>query len=159
MSLILRPVRATDRAFLLHLFIQVRPDLAALPLPAEARQHMIDMQFNAQDRGYADGFPFASHDIVVARGQDVGQIRVDRGAEAIHLIDVSLLAAAQGQGLGSSILRDLQTEAAAEGLPVRLSVQHGNRAADLYRRMGFTVTDDSGVHLAMEWRAAGSAPS
>ncbi|SNS85409.1 GNAT family N-acetyltransferase [Antarctobacter heliothermus] len=159
MSLILRPVRAADRAFLLQLFIQVRPDLAALPLPVEARQHMIDMQFDAQDRGYADGFPHASHDIVVAGGQDVGQMRVDRGAKAIHLIDVSVLVAAQGRGLGTSLLHQLRDEATRAGLPIRLSVQHGNRAVDLYRRSGFMVTGDSGVHLVMEWRPAGLAPS
>lgn len=159
MAPVLRPVHATDRAFLLQLYVQARPDLAALPLPETARQHMIAMQFEAQSRGYDHGYPGARHDIVVVEGQDVGQMRVDQTAKALHLVDLSLLAAAQGQGLGTCLLGQLQAKATGAGLPLRLSVQHGNRAAELYRRTGFTVIGDSGVHLAMEWRPADPAPS
>ncbi|WP_323769533.1 GNAT family N-acetyltransferase [Antarctobacter sp.] len=151
MDLILRPVRAADRAFLLHLFTEARPDLAALPLPEGARQQMIDLQFDAQSRGYAQAFPRASHDIVHLDGRDVGQLRLDRGAEALHLVDLSVLSDVRGQGLGARLLRGIQQEATTANQPVRLSVQHGNPAAGLYRRMGFVATGDTGVHLTMEW--------
>lgn len=159
MSLVFRPVRPADRAFLLRLYTEVRDDLAALPLPEAGRRQMIEMQFLAQDRAYAQTWPGASHDIVVAEGRDVGQLRLNRGTEALHSVDLSLLAAARGQGIGTRILHGMQAEAAQRGLPVRLSVMRGNPAADLYRRTGFVQTGDMGTHLVMEWRPQGCAPS
>lgn len=151
----LRPVRADDRAFLLRLYTQVREDLAALPLPGAARQQLIAQQFDAQAAGYAADWPGHDHDIVTLDGAPVGQLRLHRGATRLHGVDVSLLASARGQGIGTWILQGMQAEARARGVPLRLSVAQGNPAARrLYLRMGFVPVEDLGTHLAMDWRVS-----
>ena len=155
-----RPVRAADRDFLLRLYTETRADLALLPLPEPALRQMVQMQFDAQAQGYAHRWPDADHEIIVLDGQDVGQLRLDRGPEALFCVDLSLLAARRGQGTGTRILQDMQAEAAARGQPVRFSVEQTNSGARaLYERMGFAIDGDLVTHLTMVWHPAqGAAP-
>lgn len=123
-------------------------------MPEPARRQLVLMQFEAQAAGYAAEWPGHAHDIVTLAGAPVGQQRVHRGAEALHLIDISLGAASRGRGLGTALLRALQDEAAARGLPLRLAVMQGNPAARLYARLGFVPVGDRGLHTEMEWRVS-----
>lgn len=153
-----RPVRDADRAFLLQLYAETRADLAALPLPDPALRQMLEMQFDAQAQAHAQGFPGHTWEILMLAGAEVGQIRVARPLHEIRAIDLSLLETARGQGSGSHVLRALQAEAEAAGLPLRLSVEHGNpRARALYERLGFLPEGDRGTHLAMVWSPPGGA--
>ncbi|WP_305968675.1 MULTISPECIES: GNAT family N-acetyltransferase [unclassified Mameliella] len=148
----LRPVREADRAFLISLYRETRDDLAALPLPPAALTQMLVMQFDAQAQSYERGFPGHHWDIILHRDTPVGQIRVLRGTDEFVAIDLSLLAASRGRGIGSHLLRNLQQEARTAGLPLKLSVEHRNtRARALYDRLGFVAVKDLGAHLAMCW--------
>jgi ribosomal protein S18 acetylase RimI-like enzyme len=60
------------------------------------------------------------------------------------------------RGIGSTLLRQLQSEAAAAGKPLRIHVERFNPALRLYERLGFRVIDDRGVYLFMEWQRAKS---
>lgn len=148
----LRPVRDTDRAFLLALYTETREDLAALPLPPAALTQMLEMQFDAQGQSYARAFPGHDWDIILHQDRPAGQIRVLRGTDEIRTIDLSLLIGIRGQGIGSVLLRNLQHEARTADLPLRLSVEHENvRARVLYERLGFVPSEDLGAHLEMLW--------
>jgi ribosomal protein S18 acetylase RimI-like enzyme len=149
----LTPVAAQDQAFLFQLFCATRPELAGFPEP------LLQMQFRAQSLGYAAQYPGADHQLVLLKGRPVGQLLVDRSAERVHLVDVALLPQSQGQGIGSTLLQSLQAEAAAAGLPLRLSVFATNPARHLYERFGFTVTEHKDLYLAMQWLpASGGTP-
>ncbi len=147
----LRGETAADRDFLRGLFEQVRaPELAGLD-PAILRS-LLDMQFAAQQQSYRQAYPGARFEIVEADGDAVGRQVVARGAGAVHLVDIALLAHVRGQGIGSALLRKLQQEAADAGVPVVLHVALNNHPAEaLYRRLGFKETGVSGMHRAMEW--------
>ena len=69
----------------------------------------------------------------------------------IHLVDVVLLEHYRGRGIGHGLLGGLCEQAAAQQLPLRLSVRVGNPAMRLYRRAGFLAVGDDGVDTAMEW--------
>ena len=73
------------------------------------------------------------------------------------LIDISLVPAARGAGLGSAILADLMHAAGAAGKRVSLHVERLNPARRLYVRHGFTLVGDMGIYLEMEWRPGGAA--
>ena len=55
----------------------------------------------------------------------------------IRLVDISLLPEFRNRGLGTSLLRDLFTEAEAAGKPLTIHVEKFNPAMRLYQRLGF----------------------
>ena len=58
------------------------------------------------------------------------------------------------RGIGTTVLRELQSEAADAGKPLRIHVERFNPALRLYERLGFRQVEDKGVYLFLEWLAA-----
>ncbi len=69
----------------------------------------------------------------------------------IRIVDIALLPERRGASTGAKIIRRFLTEAGTAGKPVRLHVQHGNRAISLYQRLGFEKAGDTGVYQLMQW--------
>ena len=80
---------------------------------------------------------------------------VDRTADEILVIDISLLPEFRNQGIGSALLQGVLGEAAEANRAVRLSVMNGNPAQRLYQRLGFVQIGESGVCYSLEWRPNG----
>ncbi len=155
-AVMLRRATDADATFLLELYTSVRAaEFAGLAVDESARTQIIAMQFRAQDQAYRNAYPMASFDVIVCDGRLVGRISVDRGGDTIRLIDIALLPAARGSGIGGELLRALQAEAAAAGTRLALSVARGNPALSLYRRLGFAAVAEDDVYLALEWRPPG----
>jgi ribosomal protein S18 acetylase RimI-like enzyme len=114
------------------------------------------VQWMAQRNGYRMRFPNAEHQLVLVDGRQVGRLWVSREHGELRLVDLSLLPAHRGAGIGTALLRALQEEAALAGKPLRLSVGRDNPARRLYERLGFTPTAGSaantaGPYLTLEW--------
>ncbi len=149
----LRPERVADAAFLLELYASTRrEELEATGWPAAMRDAFVRMQFNAQQQGYRATFPRAEFAIILLDNQAVGRIVIDRAEHEFRLVDIVLLPAHRGRGLGTGLVQNLQREAAAAKMPVRLSVLKGERAFQLYERLGFRKTGEAGLRDQMEWR-------
>jgi len=149
----LRPATPEDRAFLLSVYAAARAaELDQVTWPPGARETFLEMQFNAQDGEYHRLNPHASFDVVVVAGEPAGRLYVDRRPGELRVIDISLLPAFRGRGLGGALLAGLQAEAAAEGGVVSLQVDRFNPAARLYERLGFEQVEDLGVYRCLEWR-------
>jgi hypothetical protein len=58
---------------------------------------------------------------------------------ASRIVDIALLPQYCNRGIGTTLLRDLQSEAAAAGKPLRIHVERFNPALRLYQRLGFTL--------------------
>jgi ribosomal protein S18 acetylase RimI-like enzyme len=149
----LRPEGPGDEAFLLEVYAGTRQEeLEATGWPAAMREAFVRMQFNAQRQGYRATFPRAQFAVILSRGQAVGRLVVDRSENEFLLVDVALLPAHRGRGIGTALMQDLLREAAAAKKPVRLSVFKGQRAIRLYQRLGFEITGEDGLRDRMEWR-------
>jgi ribosomal protein S18 acetylase RimI-like enzyme len=152
MAVTLRGEAAADQAFLRQLFGAVRGrELGLAGMDQAMLQPLLDMQFAAQRQSYLQAYPAARFEIIEADGIPAGRRVVAQVGGALHLVDIALMPAWCGKGIGSTQLRGLQQEAAGAGLALRLHVALNNRAGALYRRLGFKDIGVSGMHRAMEW--------
>ena len=150
----LRPVEPYDERFLRRVYASTRAEeLAVVPWDEAQKEAFIRAQFAAQDRWYREHYPGASFDIVLIDGEPAGRLYVHRGESEIRIVDMALLPEHRGNGVGTSLLRDLLAEAEADGKRVTIHVERLNPALRLYERLGFSVAEDKGVYLFLERQA------
>lgn len=148
-----RPARPGDHEFLRLLYATTRDDLDVLDWDADVRAAFCAQQWWAQHTHYTRHFPDATHDIVVVDGEDVGRVWVDRRVDEIRLLDIAILPAHRGRGIGTQILRRLQDEASSTGQALRHSVEAGNAdARRWYEGIGFEIVEHGDTHHLMAWR-------
>ena len=142
-----RPAEPSDDGLVRTLFEQSRPEFALLP--PEVAGPLLDLQVRAQHLHYATHYPNAGHEILVADGVDVGRLITDDSVDAVQIVDVAVLEAYRGRGIGSAVLGEVIAGAARSSRGTRLSVWHENVAARrLYERLGFVaVTDDAYIEM------------
>ncbi|GJD48287.1 Mycothiol acetyltransferase [Methylobacterium crusticola] len=147
----LRPEGAGDEAFLLGLFRDGLPAAwAALPLPAPARAALVRQQFLARAAGHRAHHPDGEFRVVERDGVPVGRRAVAWAPEGIHLVDLALLPAWRGRGLGAALLAPLILAARESGRPLTLEVDAANAPAlRLYARLGFAAVRAAGPDLLM----------
>lgn len=156
----LRPVTGADGEFLRRLYASVREEELALgSWTSEQRAIFVEMQFTAQSRHYSQYFPAAEHSILERGGEPIGRVLIDRTDDEIRVVDVALLTAHRSSGIGTALLTSLLEEGKQANRPVRLCVEHSNRALRLYERLGFVRAGDRGVHLELEWSPTNSVPA
>jgi ribosomal protein S18 acetylase RimI-like enzyme len=147
----LRPVTTDDRELLLQIFASTRlRELALLGDEDELRSRFLVQQFGAQETHLRSVHPTASRDVVLVDGVSAGRLYVDRRAHEIEILEIALLPAARGRGVGTKLLEGLLKEAGASGKKLTLQVQATSRARALYERLGFRRADQGGVYLRME---------
>lgn len=151
--LALRPATPADAEFLYRVYASTRyEELAPAGWPPEQVEAFLRMQFRAQDTHYRTYFPDTAFDLILWAGEPAGRLYVDRRPDEIRVVDISLLPEYRGRGAGSALFAALFAEAAAAGLPVRISVEVFNPARRLYDRLGFVPIDTTGpVYHLMEW--------
>jgi ribosomal protein S18 acetylase RimI-like enzyme len=150
----LRALAAGDEELLLRIFASTREEelvqlRGCFPEQIDA---FLRSQLHAQKASYDERYPQASHQIILADGQEAGQLWVARCEEEIRLLDIALLPGFRSLGIGSRLLRELQQEAAATGKALRHCVFKPNvRAASFYQRLGFEPAADLGMYQLMQW--------
>lgn len=169
----LRPVTPADDAVLLAIYASTRSEeLALTGWDAATTASFVQMQWRAQATHYRQSHPQSEHLLVLcgpAPGRAAcaaesaalpvaGRLWIDRGPRRLHVLDIALLPAHRGRGIGGECLRRLIDEAAAGGRSVSIHVETGNPARRLYERLGFQPQGPlQGMHQLMVWRDAGHA--
>ena len=152
-SLRLRPTTSADEVFLREVYASTRAEeLAAVPWPDEQKRAFTDSQFTAQDTHYRAHYPTAQFFVIEDGGTPIGRLYVDHWEREIRIMDIALLPAIRGAGIGTHLLRGLQQEALSAGKALSIHVEKSNSALRLYERLGFRVQEDKGIYLLMEWR-------
>lgn len=153
-GLTFRPIRPEDHEFLHRLYASTREEELATvsDWSAEQKAAFVRQQFEAQHHHYQKYYPEASFDLVLEGGEPVGRLYVSRWEREIRLVDVALVPAARGRGLGTELLRELLAEGERTGKAVSIHVERFNPALRLYRRLGFREIEEKGPYFLMEWR-------
>lgn len=150
------PARPEDEAFLYKLYVSTREhEAAAWGFGEREAAAFFTMQYDLQRRSYRMQFPDAEHSIVHYGKQPAGRILVSRGQSDTLLVDISLMKEFRGQGIGGSLIRNLQEEVRATGSLLRLHVLKHSPAVRLYERFGFKLAEPGDVYDAMEWDPSG----
>jgi GNAT superfamily N-acetyltransferase len=124
-----------------------------------AYRDVVERQFGAWVEEQQDGFFQSSwaaqpHEIVLFEGEPCGYVCVEERPADVHLRELVLQPHYQGQGIGSAVLHAVIEHARERRVPVRLGTHLANRAANLYRRVGFRQIGSTDTHLLFEWTAA-----
>ncbi|HVF49924.1 MAG TPA: GNAT family N-acetyltransferase [Pyrinomonadaceae bacterium] len=108
---------------------------------------------SAQDDFFAGDWDAPAFEIINCDGTPCGYLCVEDCDGDIHVREIVLLPEFQGRGIGSRILREIIERARLRRIPVRLGTHLANRAANLYRRLGFRQFAQTESHILFEWRA------
>jgi GNAT superfamily N-acetyltransferase len=147
----LRPASPDDQDFLFQLYASTREaEFAALGWDKAQLEPLLRMQFSAQQRWYETAYAQAEQQIVMLGEAPIGRIMVHRTADATTLVDISLLPAHRGGGIGGGLIRDWIARCNLEKIPLCLQVLKTNPAARLYHRLGFVKTGEDGMYIQMK---------
>ena len=91
--------------------------------------------------------------VIEVDGEPSGVLSVDREADHIYVHVLCLLPTRQRMGAGTSVMRQVLTDARASGLPVRLRVVRSNPAKVFYERLGFLVFEETEKYWILEHAA------
>ena len=154
----LRPVGPNDQDFLVEIYASTRAEeMAMVPWTTEQQQAFIRAQFNAQQDHYAKKYPAASHDIILSNDRQVGRLYVARLDQEIRIVDITVIPAERNVGIGSYLIKQLLDEANRTGKVTRIYVEEFNPSLRLFERLGFSISEQHGIHLLMEWTVDNSA--
>ncbi len=153
MNFCLRNYETGDESFHATIFYEARSTDFLLAGMSEMQiKPLVELQFRAQNQSYQDAFPNAEHLIIELGGESIGRLLINRDGEKIHLIDIAVLSAFRGRGVGGAILEKLKSEAEI----ISLSVFNTNFGARrLFEKYGFARTGNDGMYLRMEWKNVG----
>jgi len=148
----LRPETDDDIPFLMALYASTREEeLRPVPWPDEMKAAFCAQQFQAQRSYYYATIEHCRFDVIERHGEPVGRLYLQNRPTRLHIVDIVLVAAMRGQGLGTAILEALHALGRRTGRAVGIMVEINNPAQNLYRRLGYRDVHNHGLYLEMEW--------
>ena len=150
-----RAMTDEDLPFVAALYATTRAEeVAATGWPPAMQAAFLEQQHRAQDACYRSAHPDGEWLLIERAGEPVGRLYLAAQLGRLLLVDISLLPAMRGTGLGTAILTDLL---AGETRPVELHVKRFNPATRLYERLGFELAGELDVYFKMVRPAPPSA--
>jgi ribosomal protein S18 acetylase RimI-like enzyme len=135
----LRPATPADEPFLLELRrATMNEHLERAGEPCDDNAHRQRVRYRFED----------AH-IVCCASQKLGLFKFFREPHAWGIVQIQIVPAHQGRGIAARLLRDFLEAADRANVAVTLSVLKGNRAIDLYERLGFQVVNTTASALEM----------
>lgn len=157
MKIALREATPADEAHLLAVYGSTREDELTMTDWDDARKReFVEQQFRAQDRYYRANYANATYQVILVDGHPAGRLYVARWPDEIRIMDIALLTRFRRRGVGRKLLADLQREAAGQNKRLSIHVERFNPALSLYANLGFTLVEDRGVYLFLEWSPEGA---
>ena len=90
--------------------------------------------------------------ILTAAGTDIGWFQISETVRELHLDQLHLVDGARNRGIGTGLIAELQRRASAADKALALNVMRGNRAQQLYERLGFRIDGGDEEKIRMVWQ-------
>ncbi len=149
----LRNETADDLSWLADLYAETRAaELAPVPWPEDAKRAFLLDQFRCQHAHYTSVYADADFLVVEREGAPIGRLYIHRGQRQNNIVDIALVAAERGRGLGTALVGRVMAEAARDNAELTLHVEFNNPAQRLYARLGFRLIEDRGVYHYLGWK-------
>lgn len=153
-GLALRAATAADRDFLCEVFVSTRvEEFARSVWEPERIDEVLRQQFQLQHEYYRQHYPNGRFNIVELNGVPIGRLyyalREEPTGGEWRLIDIALLPAWRGGGLGTQLMHAVLAQAWQQRRAVSLHVERDNPVRGLYQRLGFVTTGENGVYESM----------
>lgn len=146
----LKPITEEDKAFLCQVYISSREDeMGIKDWQEKERTEFLESQFNMQHTYYMKSYQNPSFDIVLMGNTAIGRLYVERTAEEIRVIDISLLKEYRGLGVGTQLFNSLIKESENKNMNLTLHVEYYNFAKQWYEKIGFKQCGENGVYVFM----------
>ncbi len=151
-GLTFRPITDGDMAFLARVYASTRlEELSVVPWDDFEKAVFLQTQFGAQHAHYQKHYSDTDWLVVLRGDEPIGRLYLARWARQHRMVDIALLPAHRGEGLGEAIVRDLMDEAAVAGKALSIHVEKMNPALRLYTRLGFVKAGEEGIYDLMRW--------
>lgn len=142
-----RPSVDADLDFLAELYASTREaELAPVPWPEETKRVFLLDQFAKQHDHYQQHYEGADYWLIERDAEPIGRVYVYRSPGEIRLMDIALLPAQRGRGLGAALLAELIDEADRHEAQITLHVEADNPVKRLYQRLGFVLVEQRGPY-------------
>lgn len=142
-----RPFSDDDLPFVSALYASTRrEEVAATGWPPEMQEQFLAQQAAAQHSHYALHFADAEWLIIEREGEAIGRLYLREMPADLHIVDISLMPASRGQGIGGAILEDTLALARGRDNGVTIHVERNNPARSLYARLGFEIIEEKGIY-------------
>jgi ribosomal protein S18 acetylase RimI-like enzyme len=146
----LRAATEADMDFLRGVFSSTRmQEFVSAGMPVEQAEALLVSQFSIQHAYYREHYPHGRFDIVMLGTSNIGRLYHDWHGDTVQLIDIALLPAYRGAGIGTRLMSAIVAEAARKHMPMRLYVEFDNPVRKLYRTLGFVSAGENGVYELM----------
>lgn len=146
----LRTATDADMDFLRDVFSSTRmPEFTSAGMSVEQAEALLVSQFSIQHAYYRQHYPHGRFDIIMQGSSNVGRMYHDWHGDTVQLIDIALLPAYRGAGIGTRLMRAIVAEAARKRMPMQLYVEFQNPVRKLYRTLGFVPAGENGVYELM----------
>lgn len=116
-----------------------------------AIRETVESQFGSwdetqQDLFFTNDWNGGEFEVIEFDGVPCGYVCIEERADDVHLRELDIDPAFQRRGIGTALLGAAADLASQRGVPVVLGTLHKNRAAQLYRRLGFVETGTTETH-------------
>jgi ribosomal protein S18 acetylase RimI-like enzyme len=147
-----RPMTDDDSMLLFELYAYSRADeLSRSGWATPQQRSFFRVQAQNQERYFLRHYDHLDRRTICINGFSAGRLLVDRPSHAVTIVDLALLPAFRGRGVGSLLIRCLLEEAAEDDLPVHLDLPKDNSSAAMCERLGFRCSDDLGDRWHLVW--------
>jgi ribosomal protein S18 acetylase RimI-like enzyme len=149
-----RPMVEDDAMLLFELYASARADeLSRSGWATPQQRSFFRMQAQNQEAYFQRHYDHLDRRTVCINGFSAGRLLVDRPSHAITIVDLALLPAFRGRGVGALLIRCLLEEAAELDVPVHVDLPKGSPAIAICERLGFRLAKDLGDRWHFVWSA------